>query len=163
MPRAWRRTRNGRGPPAGDQARVPASVRNRRRFGHSTARPFIRHGVFNLGVGATAVAKIIPLSAPHTTAHHKDPSFDRVLLAQALMHDLAVVSPDETFLPYNDLIVWSPWPAPRNPHTLKAWQKLAGRRASTARTTPANRFVPVKAFVRLSKATLAGGPRPPAP
>ena len=38
-------------------------------------------------------------------AHHKDP-FDRVILAQALLHDLAVVSPDEAFPPYGVRVVW---------------------------------------------------------
>ena len=38
-------------------------------------------------------------------AHHKDP-FDRVMIAQALMHDLAVVSPDGAFPPYGVRVVW---------------------------------------------------------
>ena len=38
-------------------------------------------------------------------AHHKDP-FDRVILAQALMHDLAIVSPDEAFPPSGVRVVW---------------------------------------------------------
>ena len=38
-------------------------------------------------------------------AHHKDP-FDRILLAQSLMHDLAVVSPDEALPPYGVRVVW---------------------------------------------------------
>jgi PIN domain nuclease of toxin-antitoxin system len=38
-------------------------------------------------------------------AHHKDP-FDRVILARALMHDLAFVSPDGAFRPYGVRVVW---------------------------------------------------------
>lgn len=37
--------------------------------------------------------------------HHKDP-FDRVILAQALLHDLSVVSADRAFPAYSVRVVW---------------------------------------------------------
>ena len=37
--------------------------------------------------------------------HHKDP-FDRVILAHALLHDLAVVSSDPAFPAYSVRVVW---------------------------------------------------------
>ncbi len=45
------------------------------------------------------------LRASELPAHHKDP-FDRAILAQALMHDLAIVSPDEAFPLYGVRAVW---------------------------------------------------------
>jgi len=37
--------------------------------------------------------------------HHKDP-FDRLLLAQALVHHFHIVTPDVAFLPYNAKVIW---------------------------------------------------------
>lgn len=37
--------------------------------------------------------------------HHKDP-FDRVILAQALLHDLSLVSSDRAFPAYSVRVVW---------------------------------------------------------
>lgn len=37
--------------------------------------------------------------------HHKDP-FDRVIIAHALMHNFAVVTPDPAYPPYGGQIVW---------------------------------------------------------
>lgn len=37
--------------------------------------------------------------------HHKDP-FDRVIIAHALMHNLAIATPDPAFPPYSVQIVW---------------------------------------------------------
>ena len=37
--------------------------------------------------------------------HHKDP-FDRVILAQALLHDLSLLSSDRAFPAYSVRVVW---------------------------------------------------------
>ena len=37
--------------------------------------------------------------------HHKAP-FDRVILAQAMLHNLFIVSPDQAFPPYGVQVVW---------------------------------------------------------
>ena len=37
--------------------------------------------------------------------HHRDP-FDRLLLAQCLVHGLAIVSPDEHLPPYGATVLW---------------------------------------------------------
>ncbi len=57
-------------------------------------------GLVELSLTAEAL-----LRGSELPAHHKDP-FDRVILAQALMHDLVVVSPDESFPPYGVRAVW---------------------------------------------------------
>lgn len=43
--------------------------------------------------------------------HHRDP-FDRLLVAQALTHNLVIVSPDASFVPYGAQLLWPP-AAPR--------------------------------------------------
>lgn len=57
-------------------------------------------GLVELSLTAEAL-----LRGSELPAHHKDP-FDRVLLAQALIYDLAIVSPDEAFPLYGVRVVW---------------------------------------------------------
>ena len=67
---------------------------------HWWAGQVAKWGLVELSLTAEAL-----LRGSELPAHHKDP-FDRVILAQALMHDLAVVSPDEAFPPYGVRLVW---------------------------------------------------------
>jgi PIN domain nuclease of toxin-antitoxin system len=45
------------------------------------------------------------LALQHLPAHHKDP-FDRLLIAQASVEDIVIVSNDPMFLRYTDKVVW---------------------------------------------------------
>jgi PIN domain nuclease of toxin-antitoxin system len=51
----------------------------------------------------------IDLETIHQTSefplHHKDP-FDRLLLAQAVVHQFHIVTPDVAFLPYKARLIW---------------------------------------------------------
>jgi PIN domain nuclease of toxin-antitoxin system len=57
---------------------------------------------------------VIPLPVEHAHAllvaelpqHHRDP-FDRLLVAQAQLEDLAVLSADRQFEPYDVQLVWA--------------------------------------------------------
>jgi PIN domain nuclease of toxin-antitoxin system len=55
--------------------------------------------------------QVLPVEWPHATAvetlpfHHRDP-FDRLLVAQAQIEDLAIVSGDPTFRKYDVRTVW---------------------------------------------------------
>jgi PIN domain nuclease of toxin-antitoxin system len=57
-------------------------------------------------------ARLLPITMAHTAAlyglpqHHHDP-FDRILIAQALLEGLAVITSDEFFRAYQDLkVIW---------------------------------------------------------
>lgn len=42
---------------------------------------------------------------PNLPKHHRDP-FDRLLICQALAHDLTILTPDENFRKYDVAIAW---------------------------------------------------------
>ncbi len=54
---------------------------------------------------------LLPIHVPHALAvvglpdHHKDP-FDRILIAQALVEGMTLVSGDSKIVPYNVPIIW---------------------------------------------------------
>ena len=54
---------------------------------------------------------LLSIDAPHALAvmglpdHHRDP-FDRILIAQALVHGMTLVSADAKFAPYSVPILW---------------------------------------------------------
>ena len=45
------------------------------------------------------------LRAGSLTWHHKDP-FDRMLIAQAIVEDLTIATPDQAFVPYDVPLIW---------------------------------------------------------
>lgn len=60
---------------------------------------------------ATYQLSLLPIDTPHALAvvglpdHHRDP-FDRILIAQAMVAGMALVSADKKFAPYPVTIVW---------------------------------------------------------
>lgn len=54
---------------------------------------------------------LVPMDTPHVLAlvglpdHHRDP-FDRILIAQALVQGMTLVSADAKFAPYSVAILW---------------------------------------------------------
>ena len=54
---------------------------------------------------------LLPIDAPHALAvaglpnHHRDP-FDRILIAQALVEGMTLVTADAKFAPYSVPIIW---------------------------------------------------------
>ena len=54
---------------------------------------------------------LLPIDTPHALAvvglpaHHRDP-FDRILIAQALVEGMTLVSADAKFAPYSVPILW---------------------------------------------------------
>jgi PIN domain nuclease of toxin-antitoxin system len=68
----------------------------------------------DLFVGKWTVAyqvALLPIETPHALAvvglpdHHRDP-FDRILIAQALVEGMTLVSADAKFTPYPVTILW---------------------------------------------------------
>ena len=68
-------------------------------------------GVFVAKWAATYQLELQPIQMPHALAvlgfpdHHKDP-FDRILIAQALVEGMTLVSGDSKFSPYSVPIIW---------------------------------------------------------
>lgn len=66
---------------------------------------FVRHSVSDNGFS------LLPIEPPHTATliglpfHHRDP-FDRLLIAQAMVEDLEIVSGDRMFALYPIRLVW---------------------------------------------------------
>lgn len=55
------------------------------------------------GIALTVQASLKSTNLPY---HHKDP-FDRMLICQALAHDLTILTPDENFRKYKEVkVVW---------------------------------------------------------
>ena len=82
----------------------------------------IKTGLGKLQLGATSRAfvnkeiarnnfELLAITLDHATLvealapHHKDP-FDRIIIAQAQLRGLAIVTPDEAFRPYGVRMVW---------------------------------------------------------
>lgn len=67
--------------------------------------------VFIVKWTATYQLDLLPIQASHALAvvglpgHHKDP-FDRILIAQALVEGMTLVSGDSKFAPYKAPIIW---------------------------------------------------------
>ncbi len=57
------------------------------------------------GIASLPLTETDALAAEKLQLFHKDP-FDRMLIAQALMGGLAVVTPDRAFEPYPVLVIW---------------------------------------------------------
>jgi PIN domain nuclease of toxin-antitoxin system len=61
--------------------------------------------------GATYQLSLLPIQLPHVLAvaglpdHHKDP-FDRILIAQATVEGMTLVTADGKFVPYGVPIIW---------------------------------------------------------
>lgn len=60
----------------------------------------VARGVAELPIDRPSLSRMSELPL-----HHRDP-FDRLLVGQALVHGLRIVSPDTAFLPYGAPIVW---------------------------------------------------------
>ncbi|HVV84355.1 MAG TPA: type II toxin-antitoxin system VapC family toxin [Kofleriaceae bacterium] len=60
---------------------------------------------------AARVLTALPIDLPslgqmrELPLHHRDP-FDRLLVAQSLVHDLTLISPDPSFPPYRAKLLW---------------------------------------------------------
>jgi PIN domain nuclease of toxin-antitoxin system len=60
-----------------------------------------------LGVRSLEITATHALRAAALPLHHRDP-FDRMLIAQAQLEDMTVVSADATFRQYSDVsIIWA--------------------------------------------------------
>ena len=57
------------------------------------------------GIEALAVVHAHALATGELPPHHRDP-FDRLLVAQARLDKLVIVSPDPAFAPYDVAVVW---------------------------------------------------------
>jgi PIN domain nuclease of toxin-antitoxin system len=61
---------------------------------------------------ATNQFRILPIEPKHTAAltslpfHHRDPSFDRLIIAQAMVERIPVISRDEAFTAYPVTRIW---------------------------------------------------------
>jgi len=77
-------------------------------------------GKYSLGVPYEAFLRasmetnqfdMLPIELRHTAAlltmpfHHKDP-FDRLLIAQAMVEGIPIISADQAFSPYNVICLW---------------------------------------------------------
>jgi PIN domain nuclease of toxin-antitoxin system len=68
----------------------------------STLIPAVRKGS---GIDSLSLTETDALAAEKLQLFHKDP-FDRMLIAQALMGGLAIVTPDRAFEPYPVRVIW---------------------------------------------------------
>ncbi len=68
----------------------------------STLIPAVRR---NSGIESLALTEADALAAEKLELFHKDP-FDRMLIAQALMGGLAIVTPDKAFERYPVRVIW---------------------------------------------------------
>jgi len=68
----------------------------------STLIPAVRK---DSGIASLSLTETDALAAEKLQKHHKDP-FDRMLIAQALMGGLAIVTPDRAFEPYPVRVLW---------------------------------------------------------
>jgi len=68
----------------------------------STLIPAIR---WNSGIDSLPLTEVDALAAEKLQLFHKDP-FDRMLIAQALMGGLAIVTADRAFDPYPVRVIW---------------------------------------------------------
>ncbi len=57
------------------------------------------------GIASLSLTETDALAAEKLQLFHKDP-FDRMLIAQALMNGLAIVTPDSAFEPYPVRVLW---------------------------------------------------------
>jgi PIN domain nuclease of toxin-antitoxin system len=57
------------------------------------------------GIASLSLTETDALAAEKLQLFHKDP-FDRLLIAQALMSGLAIVTPDRAFEPYPVGVIW---------------------------------------------------------
>ena len=68
----------------------------------STLIPAVRK---DSGIESLSLTETDVLAAEKLQLFHKDP-FDRMLIAQALMGGLAIVTPDRAFEPYPVRVIW---------------------------------------------------------
>jgi PIN domain nuclease of toxin-antitoxin system len=68
----------------------------------STLIPAVRE---NSGIASLSLTEADALAAEKLQMFHKDP-FDRMLIAQAIMGGLAIVTPDRAFEPYPVRVIW---------------------------------------------------------
>ena len=68
----------------------------------STLIPAVREGS---GIASLSLTETDALAAEKLELFHKDP-FDRMLIAQALMGGLAIVTSDRAFEPYPVRVIW---------------------------------------------------------
>lgn len=68
----------------------------------STLIPAVREGA---GIASLSLTETDALAAEKLELFHKDP-FDRMLIAQALMGGLAIVTSDRAFEPYPVRVIW---------------------------------------------------------
>lgn len=59
----------------------------------------------NSGIDSLPLTETDALAAEKLQLFHKDP-FDRMLIAQALMGGLAIITPDRAFDPYPVRVIW---------------------------------------------------------
>ena len=57
------------------------------------------------GIASLSLTEADALAAEKLQMFHKDP-FDRMLIAQALMGGLAILTPDRAFEPYPVRVIW---------------------------------------------------------
>lgn len=68
----------------------------------STLIPSVR---MDSGIASLSLTETDALAAEKLQLFHKDP-FDRMLIAQALMNGLVIVTPDRAFHPYPVRVIW---------------------------------------------------------
>jgi PIN domain nuclease of toxin-antitoxin system len=68
----------------------------------STLIPAVRE---NSGIASLSLTEADALAAEKLQMFHKDP-FDRMLIAQALMRGLVILTPDRAFEPYPVRVIW---------------------------------------------------------
>ena len=68
----------------------------------STLIPAVRR---DSGIESLSLTETDALAAEKLQLFHKDP-FDRMLIAQALMGGLAIITPDRAFEPYPVRVIW---------------------------------------------------------
>ena len=68
----------------------------------STLIPAVRE---ESGIASLSLTETDALAAEKLQLFHRDP-FDRMLIAQALMGGLAIVTPDRAFEPYPARVIW---------------------------------------------------------
>jgi len=68
----------------------------------STLIPAVRE---NSGIASLSLTEADALAAEKLQMFHKDP-FDRMLIAQALMRALVILTPDRAFEPYPVRVIW---------------------------------------------------------
>jgi PIN domain nuclease of toxin-antitoxin system len=68
----------------------------------STLIPAVRE---NSGLASLSLTEADALAAEKLQMFHKDP-FDRMLIAQALMRGLVILTPDRAFEPYPVRVIW---------------------------------------------------------